>query len=169
MKKQHRLFSIICMTVVTIGMVACSQPGQTTGNATDTPRSADVAPQIADALNSGKLKFEIRGLQNDAQKMSYGGTSFSHTAVVVATGEPQYTKGVYILLCSVKRLAGGDPENTRSDDDTSLVIIRDGIGRYKEGGGYRGKDEKWDAEKIEIRPIALFNGMQINGEAAQEK
>jgi hypothetical protein len=89
--------------------------------------------------------------------------------MVVATGEPQYMKGAYLLLCSVKRLAGGDPENTRADDDTTFVIVRDGIGRYRESGGYRTSNEKWEPEKIEIRPIALFDAITINGEAAQEK
>jgi hypothetical protein len=89
--------------------------------------------------------------------------------MVVVTGEPQYTKGVYLLFCSVKRLAGGDPENTRPGDDVTSVFIRDGIGRLKEGGGYRTKDEKWEPEKIEVKPFALFNAVVINGEATQEK
>jgi hypothetical protein len=146
--------------------VACSQQSPSApATAAAEKATAVVSPSVVDAFNSGKLRFEIRGLQN--QKKSGG--SFTHEGMLVMTGEPQYTKGVYLLLCSVKRLAGGDPEETRTDDDTTLVIIKDGIGRISIFGGYRASGEKWEPEKIEVRPIAIFNSIAINGEAVQEK
>jgi hypothetical protein len=101
----------------------------------------------------GMLKFEVRGLNNQITKRDYGTRQYKHTAMVVAVGDPQYTKGAYILLCSVKRVSGGDPEYPREDDDSAEVIIRDGIGRLhiygataqapKNGNRKKSKYNRW--------------------------
>ena len=165
--KNKQVLYLVCVVFACMVTVACSQqsPSAPATTAAAEKATAVVSPSVVDAFNSGKLRFEIRGLQN--QKKSNG--SFTHDAMLVMTGEPEYTKGVYLLLCSVKRLAGGDPENTRTDDDTTLVIIKDGIGRISIYGGFRGSGEKWEPEKIEVRPIAIFNAIALRGEEAQEK
>ncbi len=128
----------------------------------------DVAQAQRD-LQSGKLRFEIRGLRNEATKTWNDSTSFSHTAVVLPVGESKYTKGVYFLVCSVKSIGGGDPEAPRRGDEVTFVIVREGIGTLSESGGYRQKGEKWEPERVEIRPISVVVGIPIDGTAVQEK
>ena len=163
--KNKQVLYLVCIVFACMVTVACSQQSPSAPATAAEKATAVVSPSLVEALNSGKLRFEIRGLQN--QKKNAG--SFTHDAMLVMTGEPQYTKGVYLLLCSVKRIAGGDPENTRTDDSTTSVVIKDGIGRMSIYGGYRTSGEKWEPEKIEVRPIAIFNSIAINGEAVQEK
>jgi hypothetical protein len=160
------LISAVVMLLISIS--ACSsQPS----SATTTP-APSMSPMssaaLVDAFNTGKLKFEVRELQNKSSKSSYGGTSYHHEGIVVVTGEPQYAKGAYLLYYSVKRLSGGDPENTRPPEDYTTAFIHDGIGHIQEPGGYRTPDEKWEPEKIEIKPFALLSLPTLNGEAMQE-
>lgn len=73
---------------------------------------------VQKAYSTGRLRFEIRGLTNEATKTGNGSRQYMHKAMVVAVGDPEYTKKVYLLVCSVKRLAGGDPEDPREEDHT---------------------------------------------------
>jgi hypothetical protein len=125
------------------------------------------AAEIQQDIKTGRLKFEIRGLTSEAQDKSYG-KAFQHSAIVVPVGDSKYVKGDFLLICSVKRLSGGDPENIRKADDRTTVYIHDGMGRLAESGGFRGKDEKWEPERIEVRPDVAFIGTPILGAAVQE-
>lgn len=124
--------------------------------------------EIQQDIRTGKLRFEVRGLANESQEKSYGGKSFQHTAVVIPVGDSKYTKGDFLLMCSVKTVSGGDPENSRKSDDVTAVYIHDGMGRLSESGGYKGKDEKWEPEKIEVRPQVVFVGTPVTAAAVQE-
>jgi hypothetical protein len=150
---------------------ACSGPPQTTKkNDVDNSGLVFDAEQAQRDVLSGKLKFEIRGLNNEVKKDdSLGSSSFTHTGVVFPVGDPKYSKGVFLLIYAVKRISGGDPEAMRKAEDWSIVVIRDGIGNLRESGGYRTKSEKWEPERIEVRPIFVMIGTPIDATPVQEK
>ena len=148
--------------------VGCNLSRDTSATTKAIAAPAFDAAEAQQDIKTGKLRFEIRGLTNEAEDKSYGGKSFEHSAIVIPVGDSKYVKGDYMLFCSVKRLSGGDPEHTRKDDDLAAVFIHDGMGRLRESGGYRSKDEKWEAEKIELRPEVVFIGTPIVSTAVQE-
>jgi hypothetical protein len=72
-----------------------------------------------------------------------------------------------MLLCSVKRISGGDPDTPRLQDSLT-VFIKDGIGRLNIYAGDRSGNEKWQPERIEVQPIAIFPAVVITSHAVQE-
>ena len=154
--------------VLLLFSVACNPSSDT--SATTKAVSAPVVDvvEIQQNIKTGRLRFEIRGLTNEVQEKSYGAKSFQHSAVVIPVGDSKYVKGDFLVVFSVKRLSGGDPENTRKPDDITMVYIHEGMGRFTESGGYKAKDEKWEPEKIEVRPQVVFIGAPIVGTAVQE-
>jgi hypothetical protein len=147
--------------------LACNPSSETSTTTKAVAAPVFDAAEIQQDIKTGKLKFEIRGLTNETQDKSYG-KDFQHSAIVVPVGGSKYINGDFLLVCSVKRLSGGDPEHTRKADDTTAVYIHDGMGRLSESGGFRGKDEKWEPERIEVRPQVAFIGTPIVGTAVQE-
>ena len=166
MRKLQVILSLNVLLTYCLLLAACSsnEPSKAENIASPT----DVQEAQKD-IASGNLKFEIRGLTNEGTKGEYGSTTFRHTAVVVPVGNSKYAKGTYLVIFANKRLAGGDPEHTRRDDDITIVMVRDGIGRFEDSGGYRTKEEKWEPERIEVRPIVAFVGTPMDGTPVQEK
>ena len=164
MKAVRSLFLLLLLLLFPL---ACnpSRDASTTAKAIAAP--AFDAAEIQQDIKTGKLTFEIRGLTNEVQDKSYG-KSFEHSAIVIPVGDSKYSKGDYLLFCSVKRLSGGDPEHTRKDDALTAVFIHNGMGRLTESGGLKSKDDKWEAEKIEVRPEVVFIGTPVVGTAVQE-
>ena len=148
--------------------VACNPSTSTSGSAVPVANAAFDEDEMQVDVKAGKLQFEIRGLTNESHETSYGSKSYQHTAIIVPVGNSKYSKSDYWLLCSVKRVLGGDPENTRPADEVIGVYIHNGIGRLVVMGGYKTKDERWDPEKIEVRPQLVFVGTPAQGSAAQE-
>lgn len=108
--------------------------------------------QAVDAYNSGKIRFEVRGLTNNAKTGSgYLGnsTTYEHHATIVAVGDPTFTKKDYWVTFKVKRLSGGDPNQPRKDDLAGVRVV-DGIGDLEISGGYRAASERWEPERIEL-------------------
>jgi hypothetical protein len=167
MQTSSGFIALLC-TLLAFTTVACSNSTEAANGSANVAQRKSVMFNAADAFNSGKLKFEIRGLQNESEGASYG-TVYRHKGMIVTVGDPQYIKGVYLLVCSVKRIGGGDPEHRRIDDWFELLVIRDGFGRIDIQGGYRPPSEKWEPERIELRPVAVFSGVTINAEPVQEK
>ena len=163
--RAHHFFSVLLVLMPL--SVACNQSGSAPGTMAFSTQAFD-AEEIQQDIKTGKLKFEVRGLTNEVQEKSYGGKSFTHSAIIIPVGDSKYTKGDYLLLCSVKRLSGGDPDNPRKNDSVTVVYGHDGRGRLDETGGYRSKDEKWEPEKIELRPEAVFVGISAVGASVQE-
>jgi hypothetical protein len=150
-------------------LCGCSSNQQAQQGTGEKTASSDDLQEAQKDIASGNLTFELRGLTNESSKREYGGTTYMHTAVVVPVGNSKYTKMTYLVVYSAKRLAGGDPESPRKDDDIEVVVVRDGIGRFASSGGYRTKEEKWDPEHIEVRPIVAFVGTPTNGTPVQER
>jgi hypothetical protein len=94
---------------------------------------------------------------------------FSHTAVIVPVGDSRYNKGIFAVICSVRRIGGGNPEGRKEADDLTVVIVRDGIGKLEVYGGDRGKRDNWEPERIEVRPISVVVGIPIDGTPVREQ
>lgn len=156
------------LLVLLLFSLACNPSSDTSTTTKAVAAPVFDATEIQQDIKTGKLKFEIRGLANEAQEKNYGGKGFQHSAIVIPVGDSKYVKGDFLLFCSVKRLSGGDPESTRKADDFTTVYIHGGMGRLAESGGYRSKDEKWEPERIEVRPEVVFIGTPIVGTAVQE-
>ncbi len=131
--------------LASLAFVSCSSAPNTPRNATELPR------------------FEVRGLKNVGSKTSYStATSFSHTATIVALGDSVATRGTYLVLVSVKRVEGGDPEEPRDPNDNAMVLVRGGVGEFAAYGGFRTSDERWDPEKIEVQIIGALPIIEIS-------
>ncbi len=113
MKSFCPLFLLIASLVV---LTACSSSTNSSGAPKPAASPAFDAEEIEQDLKTGKIKFEIRGLTNEAQETSYGGKSYLHSAIVIPVGDSKYLKGDYLLMCSMRRLSGGDPERPRKGE-----------------------------------------------------
>src|SRR3712207_6295628 len=103
------------------------------------------------------VRFEIRGLATRTTETE-SGTSFVHTGTMFAHGDSAVARRPYMVLYTVRRLSGGDPDSPRDDNDLGVAFVLNGAGDVEISGGYRTKGigtvvkaETWDPEKIEIR------------------
>lgn len=124
--------------------------------------------EVADAYQTGRLKIEVRNLTNTGDRNSAGGISYAHKATVVLTGDSALVHRPYYVLFSIRRLSGGDPATPRGAGDISTTFVENGVGDFFSSGGYRGSDEKWDAEAIELTPVGIFPVIPISGPASHE-
>jgi hypothetical protein len=168
-EEQHMkvVFSLFLLLVLLPFSLACNPPSDTSAATKAIASPAFDAAEIQQDIKTGKLKFEIRGLANEGQDKTYG-KSFEHSAIVIPVGDSKYSKGDYLLFCSIKRLSGGNPEEPRKADVFTAVFIHNGMGRLTESGGIKSKGETWEAEKIEVRPEVVFIGTPIVRTAVQE-
>lgn len=121
-------------------------------------------------MNSGRIRFEVRGLTTKTSSGYEGGTSYQHVATVVALGDEKITSTPFWVVFSVKRLKGGDPNTPRANQQltglfsgpneassrVAIVAIDRGVGQLEISGGFRAKAESWEPEEIEIVPVALL-------------
>ncbi len=121
-------------------------------------------PDVISALESGKVKFEIRGLKNVPPDNTLESTNFTHKASIVVSGELPYAKYPYMVTFAVKRLSGGDPDSPRNADWV-FTQVTDGYGEFADSGGYRTKDEKWEPEKVQVTPVAVLPLVPVPGQA----
>src|SRR6478609_8962049 len=120
------VFSPFLLLVLLPFSPACSPSADTpTTTKASAPPAFDAA-EIQQDIKTGKLKFEIRGLANESQDKSYG-KSFEHSAIVIPVGDSKYSKGDYLLFCSIRRLSGGNPEEPRKGDALTAVFIHNGM------------------------------------------
>lgn len=111
--------------------------------------SSAVVVDIERSIRDGLLRFEVRGLSNDENTTS-GFTQFTHRATVVAVGDEKLMARSYMVLWSVKRVAGGDPDSPRPLDDYAAVLLIDGAGKLEVSGGLRTEAESWAPEQIQL-------------------
>lgn len=151
-------------------MVFAGCNGQSSGAATaNDERTLQLSSDLERAVQEGRVRIEVRGLQNTSSPQSYGGTTFMHKATVVATGDSILSRRPFFVLFTVKRISGGDPGSTRGADENALVSMSGGIGEFAVGGGYRTSAEKWEPEKIEITPVAIIPAAPIKGTSVREQ
>jgi len=134
-------------------MVDCSNSGRNTEDGTIKPPDRQTFTTNRRRLNSGKLKFRFDGLKNELTSHRWR-KSYTHSATIVVTGEPQYTKGVYVPSLFRERLSGGDPEKNRAM--TILLPGKSsgmGSAKLKKQAVIEQKMKKGPGE-VEIRAIA---------------
>jgi hypothetical protein len=167
------------MRMLYVLLVVCVATACKSGSLTEAPLKAEnqepaviVTPELSElaaAYNSGALKFEVRGLKNEAGTPATYGTSFAHKGVLVATGTSErLVKAPMIVVFDVIRTAGGDPALVRAKGDQVSIVVREGMGDITISGGYRTQAEKWEPEQIELRPFAIMPMARIQGPAVRE-
>lgn len=113
------------------------------------------------ARSSSELpRFEIRGLNTSADKSEFS-TTFRHKGTIVALGDSAETSGTYLVLVSISRISGGDPDAPRDPNDYLPVIVRGGVGDLSIYGGFRLPSEKWEPEKIELRIFGAIPAITV--------
>lgn len=124
-----------------------------------------VAPSCQQAGTSRvpQVRFEVRGLQNQAVNNEYGSISYTHKATIVALGDSALTSRPYLVLLHVNKLSGGDPGQAARFPMTVAETVVQGVGDFTLYGGYHLKTETWEPEKIEISVVGFVPAFPLAG------
>jgi hypothetical protein len=95
--------------------------------------------------------------------------SYTHKASVIALGDSAAAQRPYLVLYSVRRLSGGDPDAPRPANDYVTVLVQRGLGEIRESGGFRWSTETWEPEKIELTPIGFVALSSLSGAPIQSQ
>jgi len=110
--------AVLAPVATLLVLTCCGPSGPSKSEVPKDSLTATNSSQLAQAFNSGKVTFEIRGLLNEKE-----GSSFVHKAMVIVTGDRQYAKGNYLVFFSIKHVGDGDPAQMacfRSSDSQRL-------------------------------------------------
>jgi hypothetical protein len=169
MRQRVSRIAAVCVCFLSLGALLGAQAcNRAPATSEDSQRSSLVShAAVEKALSSGELKFGVRGLRNEATLNSYG-VSYLHRAVIVAVGQAPYTKGTYFVLFTVTRTAGGDPISLRDGEQTVTAVVRNGIGDFVVGGGFKSSSENWDPERIRLDMIGVIPALSLTGSVTEQ-